>query len=70
MYADDIKIYAAYDHANPLNIQSKLSEALLKTANWAAAWDLKINRLPCWFDPALDVRLVSVLLTVPHSDMI
>ena len=47
MYADDIKLYAAYDHANPLDIQLELSEALLKTTNWASTWDLKLNLSKC-----------------------
>ncbi|KAK6057105.1 hypothetical protein COOONC_05381 [Cooperia oncophora] len=47
MYADDIKIYAAYDTTNKSEVQAAFRLSLAKMSEWAASWGLTINLNKC-----------------------
>lgn len=47
IYADDIKIYAAYKSEDAVEVCSALEETIDKLNNYASRWDLRINLEKC-----------------------
>nr|CDJ94271.1 unnamed protein product [Haemonchus contortus] len=47
MYADEIKIYAAYDNDRRQEVQSALRQSIVKMKEWAMTWGLTLNLNKC-----------------------
>ncbi|XGW02669.1 hypothetical protein V3C99_014590, partial [Haemonchus contortus] len=47
MYADDVKIYAAYNEENKEVVQLALKKSIMKLTEWASNWELSVNLSKC-----------------------